>query len=93
VIHHVARGIRMGDSRACWLSYAVNKIFAEIDPDAELSGIVVGVRTAEGTVLHYTLTPWEDEVQRYLVPPEAGPLGSAFKDATVDITPESGVAG
>ncbi len=91
--HHVARGIRLGDPRALWLNHAVNKIFAEVDPDAQLAGIVVGVKTSEGTVLHYTLSPWDDEVQRFLVPPEAGPLGSAFKDATVDITPEPGIAG
>lgn len=76
------------DPRKMWLTHALTRLWGEVEPDADIMGIALGVRTSEGLIVHYTLTPGQPEVQRNIIPPEALALGNAFRDASIDITPD-----
>lgn len=76
------------DRQFVWLQSAMLRLYNEVEPDSQVTGIAISVRTAEGTTLHYTASVDSGDINRTLITPEALAISRDFTAATINLTPE-----
>lgn len=76
------------DKQFIWLQGSMLRLYHEVEPDAQVTGIAISVRTAEGTTLHYTASVDSGDINRTLITPEALAISRDFTAATINLTPE-----
>lgn len=77
------------DRQFIWLQSSMLRLYDIVEPDAEITGVAISLRTGDGASLLYLADARSHEIQRTYLTAESIALAQDFAAASIDLTPEA----